>query len=247
MRKIYLKLSILIISLLAVVAAGRVFIPDIFAAAATSGPDVDLSEYYVFKVNPTQIYSVTYKTKSQSGMRPQTYDADGVRWYLIPSAEAPVSFSITPSINSAGVLHSIKSIKDDTGKTYTSYPRGTVLNASAVSAGTTLTVESDVADNILTGTFVIETLDEPTDLQVVLMTPSYNKVYTWEAFKNKKLEVKYDPATENEWAFVRVDSNNESKMIALAKLDGEKLSRKYLMIPGVTPSSTLVRGFNFRL
>ncbi|MDE6083177.1 MAG: leucine-rich repeat domain-containing protein, partial [Muribaculaceae bacterium] len=247
MRKIYLKLSILIISLLAVVAAGRVFIPDIFAAAATSGPDVDLSEYYVFKVNPKQIYSVTYKTKSQSGMRPQTYDADGVRWYLIPSAEAPVSFSITPAKDSAGVVHGIKSIKDDTGKTYTSYPRGTVLNASAVSAGTTLTVESDVADNILTGTFVIETLDEPTDLQVVLMTPSYNKVFTWEAFKNKKLEIKYDPATESEWAFVRVDSNNESKMIALAKLDGEKLSRKYLMIPGVTPSSTMVRGFNFRL
>ncbi|MBD5186439.1 MAG: leucine-rich repeat domain-containing protein, partial [Bacteroidales bacterium] len=242
MRKIYLKLSILIISLLAVVAAGRVFIPDIFAAAATSGPDVDLSEYYVFKVNPKQIYSVTYKTKSQSGMRPQTYDADGYRWYMIPSSEAPTSFTVT-CMESSGVVYGIKSIKDETGKTYTSAARGSVVYATNVSPGKTLTVESDVLDKILTSTFVIEVVDDPAPITVALLSSSYNKVYTASDFTNKKLEVKYDPNSESDWVIVR----NDGTKIGVGLLDGVKQSRLYVAVPGVTSTTTLSPGFSIKL
>lgn len=240
MRKIYLKLSILVVCLLAVVAAGRVFIPDIFAAAATSESDVDLSDCYVFEVNPQQIYSVTYNTKTQSGLHMQNIDVSTTkRLYFIPASESPSTFIITPGkVNN--VNYGICGVQDENGKTYTYGAATASITASTATPGCKITVNSDALDKIRTATMVVTVTDNASQIIVRNNGNGYYRSYTGADFTNNKLNIPFDPKTEYSWQIYRADS----KKPFMAKLNGNKQNHVYSSV-NMNGTFTLLQSFSF--
>ncbi|MDE6083329.1 MAG: leucine-rich repeat domain-containing protein, partial [Muribaculaceae bacterium] len=227
MRKIYLKLSLLIISLIALVGGGVNLIPHIVAQSSESIPGVDLSEYYVLKGDNSHIYSVTYKTKSQSGMHPKEYNAsDGLRLYLIPKSEEPTSVSIEPAIR-GGVTYGIKSIIDENGKDYNSTPRLSSINVSNMTPGVVVNITTDEIDNILTGTLTVNVKDNPSRVNLYYAGSAYSIKYNVGESGGKTMTIKYDPKTENKW-IVYGDTDNK---LFIVKLDGVKQTRAYVTSP----------------
>ena len=246
MRKIYLKLSLLIISLIALVGGGVNLIPHIVAQSRESifGVDLDLSEYYVLKGDKSYIYSVTYKTKSQSGMHPKEYNAsDGLRLYLIPKSEEPTSVSISPAIV-RGVTYAIKSIIDENGKDYNSTPRLSSINVSSMTPGVVVKIETDEADNVLTGTLTVNVKDNPSRVNLYYAGSVYTLKYNVGESGGKTMTIKYDPKTENRWV-VYGDTDNK---LFIVKLDGEKQTRAYVSSPIIKDGMlTLLNDFSVTL
>ncbi len=214
--------------------------PQLLADSKAIGPDMDLSEYYVIVGDPTHLYSVTYNKKSQSNMRPQTQDANGLRWYLIPKSEEPTTLVVQPGVSTAtGVRYGIKSISDENGDVYSSKPRVSSTSMTNMKPGVPVYIESCEMEKILTGRLIVNVQDDPSRVAVFHNAGAYTVSYLPKDFTGNTLEIKYDPATETNWVIYRANGDK----LFLTKLDGVKQERTYVPTPVVNGTIKVVEDF----
>ena len=203
--------------------SGGVICYPIIADTRADDIGIDTSECYVIEVNPQQIPTLSYSTKTQSGVKMQSVDKSATqRYYYVSAAESPTSIWI-PAGSSSTASYAIKSITDDSGKEYTSTPRGTSLKTSDMTIGKPLKVNSDNVDKVMTSTLTVNVADDPTNIIVELSTSNYTVQYKASDFTSNRLQVKYDPNRETTW-YVYDGRISTGYKPFMAKRDGNRLS-----------------------
>ncbi|MDE6378012.1 MAG: hypothetical protein K2K72_04635, partial [Duncaniella sp.] len=115
----------------------------------------------------------------------------------------------------------MKSITDNDGNKYPSYPAKSVISASDLAKGKCFTVTSDEMSKIRTGRLALTVNGDPSLLKISLNTGVYTLTANMDGLKDGKGTISYDPATESNWIIYRTDA----KEIFKVTLDDNKIER----------------------
>ncbi|MBD5303413.1 MAG: leucine-rich repeat protein [Bacteroides sp.] len=183
---------------------------------------------------------MTYNTKTQSGLHTQHIDVSTTkRLYFIPASESPTTFVITPG-KVGNVNYGISGVQDENGKNYTYGAAAASITASNATPGCKITVSSDSMDKIRSATMVVTVKDDASQIIVRNNGNGYYRSYTGTDFTNNKLNIAYDPKTENSWQVYRADS----KKPFMAKLNGNKQNHVYSSF-NMNGTYTFIPSFSF--
>ena len=160
-------------------------------------------------------------------MRPsRVNNGDGTVAHLIPVSENPTRVDIAPIIHIGDQdAYGVKQITDMEGNIYTSYPGYSQLYAADLAKGKCFKVLTDDLSKIRTARLIITATDDPANLKVLGLS-NYRLVYSGRDFKDGKLEITYDPATEYDWYIYEANG----KEVFKATLDGQKITRSSCLL-----------------
>lgn len=199
---------------------GGYFISPLRAETSLADIPIDLTDCYIFEVNPEHIISVRYTFSSYTSSATiyktaKSYNLSPTRRiYYIEKTDNDKTVKYVEFVVKKG--YGTKYAEDSSGKRYkipvTTYP----INVASKEFPTEniLTIETDIIENIRTGHLKVKVTDEYKSLHYQYPTSGYV------SFPSKEFTIDYDPVRENDITFYH---NYSSKFIASAKLDGEDL------------------------